>query len=190
MEHTAMVAKAAGDWHDAGKLDARFQEVLRGGAPDDGSPPLAKSPDKPRSKNRAGEIATAAGFPPHFRHEMLSALLAERFCITELSLADRELLLHLIASHHGHARPFAPVCEDSTPPAVKTTHAGVSFGLSTEDRIKTPAHRLDSGIPDRFWQLSRRFGWWGLAYHEAILRLADWYASEHPDDQSKDSAQL
>jgi CRISPR-associated endonuclease/helicase Cas3 len=188
-EHTAMVAKAAGDWHDAGKLDARFQEVLRGGAPDDGSPPLAKSPDKPRSKDRAGEIATAAGFPPHFRHEMLSALLAERFCITDLSLADRELLLHLIASHHGHARPFAPVCEDSAPPALKTIHAGVPVELSTKDRTKFPAHRLDSGITDRFWRLTRRFGWWGLAYHEAILRLADWYASEHPDAQSKDSAQ-
>jgi CRISPR-associated endonuclease/helicase Cas3 len=188
-EADADIALPAGQWHDAGKLDPRFQEVLRGGAPDDGSAPLAKSPDKPRAKDRAGEVATAAGFPPQFRHEMLSVQLAERFCITDLSLADRELLLHLIASHHGHARPFAPVCEDTAPPAVKTIHAGVPVELSTEDRTKTPAHLLDSSIAERFWQLTRRYGWWGLAYREAILRLADWYASEHPDAQSEDSAQ-
>jgi CRISPR-associated endonuclease/helicase Cas3 len=188
-QNAAAVSKAAGDWHDAGKLDSRFQEVLRGGAPGDSSLPLAKSPDKPRSKEQANEIATAAGLPDHFRHEMLSVVLAEKFCKDALSDPDRELLLHLIASHHGHARPLAPVCEDTLPPAVKATHTGVAVELSGEDRTKNHAHRLDSGIADRFWLLSRRFGWWGLAYREAILRLADWYASEHPDAQSKNSAQ-
>jgi CRISPR-associated endonuclease/helicase Cas3 len=181
---TAAVVHTAGQWHDVGKLDERFQEVLRGGAPDEGtSLPLAKSPDKPRTKEREAEIRTAAGLPQHFRHEMLSVQLAEKCLPAAIAGRDRTLLLHLIASHHGHARPFAPVCEDTAPPPIRATHAETAVALSTVDRATQPAHRLDSGIADRFWQTNRRYGWWGLAYREAILRLADWHASEHPDDE-------
>ncbi len=190
-EHAAPLAKTAGEWHDIGKLDPRFQNVLRGGAPDDGGEPLAKSPRKPRSREQAKAIAEAASLPERFRHEMLSTQLVEKFCGETLSAEDRELLLHLIASHHGHARPFAQVCEDTAPPAVKAQFANVSVALSSEQRQSLiPLYRLDSGVTDRFWKLVRRFGWWGLAYHEAILRLADWYASEHPDSDSKKPQQL
>jgi CRISPR-associated endonuclease/helicase Cas3 len=186
-EPAVPAAKAAGDWHDAGKLDPRFQVMLRGGAPvEDTAQPLAKSPRKPRSREQAQVIREAAGLPDDFRHEMLSTQLAERLCKLELSLADRELLLHLIASHHGHARPFAPVCEDDAPPAVQGQLDCGTLNLSTtERRALTVPHRLDSGITDRFWALIRRHGWWGLAHHEAILRLADWYASEHPQSTEK-----
>jgi CRISPR-associated endonuclease/helicase Cas3 len=65
-----------------------------------------------------------------------------------------------------------------------------TFDLSAEQRRSLiPPYRLDSGVTDRFWALIHRYGWWGLAYHEAILRLADWYASEHPDSVSKKPAQ-
>jgi CRISPR-associated endonuclease/helicase Cas3 len=184
-EPTALLVKAAGQWHDAGKLDPRFQDVLRGGAPDEGGGPLAKSPRKSRSRDQAVDIVEAAGLPQNFRHEMLSAQLTEKFCDVEMSADDRVLLLHLIASHHGHARPFAPVCEDDTPPALNMQFANGVIELSTEQRLLVPRHRLDSGVADRFWTLVRRFGWWGLVYREAILRLADWYASERPDSPSE-----
>ncbi|MCS7091606.1 MAG: type I-U CRISPR-associated helicase/endonuclease Cas3 [Verrucomicrobiota bacterium] len=171
----------AARWHDAGKLDPRFQAFLRGGTPDLNNP-LAKSSAATSSGVQARSNRQVARLPENFRHEMLSVLLAERCCTAGLSPEDRELLLHLIASHHGHARPFAPVCEDPDPPDVRGTLAGQTLKLCAAQRTAlTPPHRLDSGLADRFWSLTRRYGWWGLAYREAILRLADWYASRHPN---------
>lgn len=181
------VIKTAGEWHDAGKLDPRFQDLLRANAPaSDSAVPLAKSPDKPRSREQGQAAREAAGLPDDFRHEMLSTQLAEQFGQASVASKDWDLLLHLIASHHGHARPFAPVCEDSQPPSVEGQLPCGAISLPANDRQKLiPPHRLDSGIADRFWTLTRRHGWWGLAYQEAILRLADWYASEYPASQKK-----
>ena len=172
--------KTAGQWHDAGKLDERFQILLHNG--DEVAAlgkPLAKSNRIPASPQRRRDIRESANLPEHFRHEMLSLQLAEHFA--QFSEEERDLILHLIASHHGCARPFAPVCEDKNPPTVSGTVNGCNCKLGKEDRQKLiPPHRLDSGVPERFWRLTRRYGWWGLAYLESILRLADWRASRKP----------
>ena len=170
----------AGQWHDVGKLDLRFQTLLWGGIPGL-TGPLAKSPSLPRSRERTDSLRLIANLPNDFRHEMLSLQLAERSTVNDLSPIDRELFLHLVASHHGYARPFAPVCEDSEAVNLDATLDCISISLSAEERRSLiPPHRLDSGVSDRFWALTRRFGWWGIAYREAILRLADWYASAKP----------
>ena len=169
-------------WHDVGKLDDRFQLVLRQGdeiASGLGEP-LAKSAFVPASPARRKAIRTAAGLPKGFRHEMLSLQLAERHAAPPIPEQDTDLFLHLVASHHGHARPFAPVVPDPEPPAISGRHDDIGITMSAAERAESvPPHRLGSGVTDRFWRLTRQYGWWGLAYLEAILRLADWYGSEY-----------
>jgi CRISPR-associated endonuclease/helicase Cas3 len=171
----------AARWHDAGKLDERFQVLLRQGdevAVAAAAAPLAKSGSIPASPARRRAIREASGLPENFRHEMLSVQLAQRFASPPEDETLAELGLHLIASHHGHGRPFAPVSTDASPPAVAGRVNGVSLELDAATRAALPpAHRLDSGSSERFWRLVRRYGWWGLAYLEAIVRLADWYGS-------------
>lgn len=172
--------RTAACWHDAGKLDERFQVLLRQGdelAAIDGEP-LAKSADIPPSPAQRRAIRAASGLPLDFRHEMLSLQLAERYAPLPASKAISDLVLHLIASHHGHARPFAPASPDLVLPAVYGSLDGVHIDLSSQERgsLLRP-HTIGAGIPERFWRLTRRYGWWGLAYLEAMLRLGDWYGS-------------
>jgi CRISPR-associated endonuclease/helicase Cas3 len=159
--------------HDAGKADIRFQALLHGGDPIAArlSPALlAKGVQAKRSK----AIRNAQWMKPEgFRHELLSLLL--------LPDSAEDLVLHLVASHHGRCRPFAPVVQDS---GEDLEYNGCL--IRTQDRLDRAPHRLGSGVSDRFWRLTRRYGWWGLAWLETILRLADWKASK---DEQCDSQQ-
>jgi CRISPR-associated endonuclease Cas3-HD len=182
-------------WHDVGKLDERFQLMLRQGdeIANGLGEPLAKSAAIPRSPSRRRAIRDAAGLPEGFRHEMLSLQLTERHAHLPVAADARDLVLHLVASHHGHGRPFAPIVPDLEPPGISGRHDGVTISLSAAERAGfVVPHRLGSGVPDRFWRLTRRYGWWGLAYLEAILRLADWYGSEYvlDEDPAQEAAPL
>jgi len=171
----------AGLWHDAGKLDPRFQLMLRHG--DEvgwaaSSDPIAKSASVPASPLRRRAIREASGLPENFRHETLSMELARRFAKFPKDEDLEDLVLHLVVSHHGYGRPFAPICLDSSAPEVRGRLGGIALSLDSAERASLPpAHRLDSGVAERYWRLIRRYGWWGLAYLEALVRLADWYAS-------------
>ncbi len=180
--------QAAARLHDIGKADERFQALLVNGDRDDAwaQPVLwAKSARMPSSRQARQAARERSGLPTGFRHEMLSVQLAERIpAMLPNDPFQRDLLLHLIAAHHGHARPFAPVVLDEEPPTVELPFADLSATITGEERRSHPPHRLDSGIAERFWKLTRRFGWWGLAYLEAILRLADQQASAKEDRES------
>lgn len=177
----AGVVVRAAELHDLGKADWRFQVMLHSGNEIEAfrqGELLAKSDRVPRTLAARRRARALARLPEGFRHEMLSLQLVAR--APELGDgAEEELLLHLIASHHGHARPFAPVIGDADPGDVDLTDLDTPVPSADDRRALVPPHRLDSGIPGRFWRLTRRYGWWGLAYVEAILRLADWEASEH-----------
>lgn len=175
--------RMAAYWHDAGKLDPRFQLMLHQGdeiAWATAPVAIAKSAAVPTSPARRRAIREASGLPGGFRHEMLSMELVRRFGGLPQDGHLTELVLHLVASHHGHARPFAPICPDPMAPDLQGELGGTEIFLDQAGRSTIPpAHRLDSGVAERFWRLTRRYGWWGLAYLEAIVRLADWYASNY-----------
>jgi CRISPR-associated endonuclease/helicase Cas3 len=168
----------AARWHDAGKVDARFQRLLCGGSESRAAAatePLAKSKigmADPAARRRAAE---RSGYPRGTRHEIASVALLEAHGSLLGQAEDRDLVLHLVASHHGWCRPFAPVAEaDPDPVMLKLDAEGTIACVSSDHGLE----KLDAGIADRFWQLVERYGWFGLAWLEAILRLADHRRSE------------
>lgn len=175
----------AGLLHDLGKADPRFQTLLRNGNRWAGDVLLAKSNDIPQGRAAYEHARKAAAYPDGGRHELLSVRLVEN--ASELLPDDkvlRDCVLHLVASHHGHCRPFAPVVFDEKPLDVKLEFQGQTLVQSTD----TGMEQLDSGVADRFWCLVRHYGWWGLAWLEAILRLADHRRSEAEAAQREDAS--
>ncbi len=181
--HLEDAVACAASLHDLGKLDPRFQTMLAGSRLRAlGSEPLAKSevPSAQRPFDPAGGRST---LPRNFRHEFLSAQLA----VLHPALRDTEpelhdLIIHLVVTHHGYGRPLAPVVTDESLcdlPGFDALPAVVAEARTSW----APAHRLDSGVCDRFWRLTRRYGWWGLAYLEAVLRLADRDVSRQEQEQ-------
>lgn len=171
--------------HDLGKADPRFQALLHGGNPWAKGPLLAKSGAMPYGRAAFESARRRSGYPLGARHELLSVRLLESAPELLGRAHDPDLVLHLIASHHGHCRPFAPVVDDQK-------HLEVSLDL-WEQRLTansaTGLERLDSGVAERFWRLVRRYGWWGLAGLEAILMLSDHRRSEWEENHSMGGAQ-
>jgi CRISPR-associated endonuclease/helicase Cas3 len=172
----------AGKFHDPGKADPRFQALLRGGNPWAHGDLLAKSEEIPQGRLAYARARKAAGYPEGYRHELLSVRLTESIA-NALPLDPQlfELALHLIASHHGHCRPFAPVVFDENQIDVDLDINGLHLSANSDTRLE----RLDSGVSERFWRLTRRYGWWGLAWLETILRLADHRQSEHEEKKRR-----
>jgi CRISPR-associated endonuclease/helicase Cas3 len=136
--------------HDLGKKRERFQRIL-GNA--DGGMLLAKSGKK-----------QARGLKEDYRHEFGSLLDVEAEAeFKGLSDEMKDLVLHLIAAHHGRGRPHFPPDEAFDPePNGKDTSA------------------IAAEVPRRFARLQRKYGRWGLAYLESLLRAADYAASGNP----------
>ena len=175
---TDAVARA-GLLHDLGKADPRFQALLWGSGRGWGGAYLAKSGQMPKGRALARAQETTE-YPKGGRHELLSVRLVESAGgLLPESPELRDLTLHLIASHHGYCRPFAPVVRDAANVASAFTLNGAQMHWSGS----TGLERLDSGVAERYWCLVRRYGWWGLAWLEALLRLADWRQSELEETQ-------
>ena len=142
---------AAARHHDDGKAAPRWQRAFNA-VPEGG--PYAKTKSSPNRHQLDG-----------FRHELKSTLDAERNGLDGIDRAGPrfELALHLIAAHHGFARPAIRVRGyDEMPPSA----------------AEASAH----AIAVRFARLQRQWGPWGLAWWEALLRAADQAASRRLDE--------
>jgi len=94
-----------------------------------------------------------------YRHELGSLPYVEAHeDFKKLSIDDRDFVLHLVAAHHGYSRPVIGTRGRDIPPPSITDEWAREVAL-------------------RFTRLSRRWGPWGLAWWEALLRAADQTAS-------------
>jgi CRISPR-associated endonuclease/helicase Cas3 len=151
---TALAVAAA--LHDEGKKASRWQRAFK--APRDAqrfglTEPLAKT---------RGPIDQA--YLDHYRHEFGSLPYVEKHPDFAALPSDmRDLVLHLVAAHHGFARPVIETrgCEDAPPSALQSRARDVAL---------------------RFARLQKRWGPWGLAWWEALLRAADALASRDNDE--------
>lgn len=164
--------------HDLGKADFRFQAWMRGGdrmaARSDGRL-LAKSERLAANDRLAVRLARErAGYPKGARHECYSVAVAIRNERLLAAARDKDMVLHLIGAHHGRGRPFPPAIDDEGMRPLSFRFAGEEIQFEGTHGLE----RLDSGWAERYWRLIRRYGYWGLAYLEALVRLADHRRSE------------
>ena len=174
----------AAHWHDEGKRDPRFQAMLHGGdrwAAAAAEDPLAKSGIDPSDRAAMRRARRRSGCPPGMRHEALSAQIARRL-LDDPDLdadVDRDLVLHLVASHHGRSRPLLPPITDPEPCR--------AIGRDTATLDVDTSITVDWSAPSRFSDLNQRYGRWGLARLEAIVRLADiWCSAREESSQEED----
>ncbi len=158
--------------HDGGKAHPGFQIWLCGGdelAAASGTA-LAKS-----GRVVLGPSARArAQLPRNARHEVASLALARshpRFAMAH----DPDLVLWLIGTHHGWGRPFFPAIAWPEP---GTTFAASLGDADLQSRNVPSLAELTGTWLDLQARVSRRYGPWGLARLEAIVRLADHRRSE------------
>jgi CRISPR-associated endonuclease/helicase Cas3 len=163
--------------HDIGKADPRFQQMLHGGSPVRAAASnrlLAKSRGDAGDRLAQQQARERSAYPAGYRHELLSVAMLQTNADALSRANDPELVLHLIGSHHGWCRPFAPAVHHGPPLPVSFSWNGVTYTADTAHGLAS----FDSGIAERFWILTERYGWWTLAWFEALVRLADHRASE------------
>jgi CRISPR-associated endonuclease/helicase Cas3 len=148
--HESLVLAARS--HDLGKQRAAWQRSIG-------------NDDYPRRVYaKSGRLPDGSALRPRklnedYRHEFGSLLDSPQM---------PDLVLHLIAAHHGRGRPHFPANE--------------AFDQNAKEGDAT---KLAAEVPRRFARLQRKYGRWGLAYLESLLRAADYAASASPSQTAE-----
>jgi CRISPR-associated endonuclease/helicase Cas3 len=175
----------AGRAHDLGKADPRFQLSLYEADPIlmcRANKLLSKSINPPADLATVRKYRSCSGYPKGARHECYSVALIESNEKLLNESFNRDLALHLVGAHHGRGRPLMPAIDDPGT-AIRYDFDGTQISFCGRHSLE----QLDSGWTDRFWQLNRRYGYWGLAYLEMLLRLAD-HSQSAQEEVSGDDA--
>lgn len=149
----------AARFHDFGKRREQWQRDIGND----------KFPDECYAKS--GDLKGGGCLRPRqatrFRHEFASLIDAKAEAeFRNLQSELQDLVLHLIAVHHGYGRPHFP--------------GDLAFDPEPKGQ---DVDQLAAEVPQRFARLQRKFGRWGLAYLESLLRAADWHASANPSQE-------
>ncbi len=187
----AAVVRAA-RWHDVGKAHAEFQARLTCGLdvqiPTDG--PFAKSPITRFRYDRPN-------FRRYFRHELASALAFLAHGAAGPEDRDGDLVAYLIAAHHGKVRTAIRALPEEREPKEpgRRFARGVWEGetlpaLHIAGKEQLPETTLSLAVmelglgphgpswTERVQRLLADLGPFRLAWYEALVRLADWKASD------------
>jgi len=151
----AQMLEIAARMHDEGKVAKNWQDAFK--APLVGRP-FAKTPGPIDQKLLNG-----------YRHEFSSLAALELDTEFQKLPEDlRDLALHIVAAHHGFARPLISIqgCDEAPPSLLEDRACEVAL---------------------RFVRLQRRWGAWGLAWWESLLRAADQQASRELEETSETS---
>lgn len=147
-ERALEILRIAARLHDEGKRAARWQRAMR-------------APTNDIYAKTRGPVAPT--LLDGYRHEFgsLKYIVADPD-FQKLNTDDQDLVLHIVAAHHGYARPLIAVSGvDDSPPSLLPEQA--------------------QAIALRYFRLSERWGPWGLAWWESLLRAADQQASRDND---------
>jgi len=155
-EPEASAVILAAKCHDLGKRREKWQRSIRN----------SRYPDIVLAKS-GGRM-----FPQElssYRHEFgslidLSNDISHQKQPDPLGEDEHDLVMHLVAAHHGRARPHFPQDETFDP-----------------ERAQTIAAEIACEVPRRFARMQRKYGRWGLAYLESLVRAADILASQAKD---------
>lgn len=150
----------AAKWHDLGKKRIVWQRSIGNPNPTNWYAKSGRAPGWYKTRDLTG-----------YRHEfgsllnVLGAKNVDSKHFSELNPQMQDLVLHVIAAHHGRARPHFP--EDE------------AFDFDEQDSTAIAAAME---VPRRYARLQRMYGRWGLAYLESLLRAADYAASANPKE--------